>query len=320
MVETAHFFYYGTIASVVAINSVGVGLGEGWASFAALDAIDRQPEARNAITRTMIIGTALIETSAILGVVMAIFLFVSGTPEGSLFYGHLAKLGIALAICCSGFVTGLLAAWPAVEACYAIARQPFFSQKIMRVMMITQTIIQTPLIFGFLVSLFIHTQANTVTDLANTLRLIGAGLCIGIGSIGPSIGLATFAKEAVKGLGINREAFGKILSFTFISEAIIETPLVFALVVSVLLAFTHIHDGSLLRGVALLSAGLCAGFGTVGPGVSSGKTAGIACNQIALNPENYSLVSRMSMIAQALIESTAIYALLIALLLFLFIY
>jgi F0F1-type ATP synthase membrane subunit c/vacuolar-type H+-ATPase subunit K len=320
MVDTAYFFYYGTIASVVAINSIGVGLGEGWASFAALEAMDRQPSARSDIVRTMIVGTALIETSAILGIVMAIFLFLSGTPEGSIFYGNLSKIGIACAICCSGFVTGLFAAWPTVQACYAIARQPFFAQKITRIMMITQTIIQTPLIFAFLISLFINTQSNTVLDLANTLRLIGSGLCIGIGSIGPSIGLATFAKEAVRGLGINREAFGKILSFTFISEAIIETPLIFALVVSVLLILTNIANANLLRGIALLAAGLCAGLGTFGPGVSSGRTAGTACNQIALNSEQYSIISRTSMIGQALIESTAIYALLIAILLFLFIY
>ena len=72
----------------------------------------------------------------------------------------LLNLGIAFAISLSGFVLGLVSALPAQQAVLAIARQPFFSQKIFRFMLITQSIIQTPIVFGFIIAMFIKDQAN----------------------------------------------------------------------------------------------------------------------------------------------------------------
>lgn len=230
-------------------------------------------------------------------------------------YTGIATLGIALAICISGFVIGIVSAFPAQQACLAIARQPFFAQKIVRFMLITQSIIQTPIVFSFIIAMLIKAQLTTIDSLADSFRLLGAGICIGFGSIGPSIGLAQFARTACSGLGINRDAYNKLLPFTFLSEAIIETPIIFALVVSILLLVTGIPNGNLLVGIAMLFAGFCTGFGTIGAGISSGKTSSAACHQIALAPEKYSLLARVSMFSQGLIDTCAIYALLISLLL-----
>ena len=68
----------------------------------------------------------------------------------------------------------------------------------------------------------------------------------------------------------------------------------------------------------MLAAGLCTGIGTFGPGISSGKTASAACHQIAVNPEHHGMLSKVSIFAQGLIDTSAIYALLISLLLIFF--
>ena len=119
-------------------------------------------------------------------------------------------------------------------------------------------------------------------------------------------------KSACHGLGINRDAYDRLFSFTFVSEAIIETPIIFALIISIVLITSTIAPDNLLKGVMMLSAGLCMSIGTIGPGISSGKTAAAAAHQIALDPEKYSILSRLSMVAQGLIDTCAIYALLIA--------
>lgn len=314
MTEWSEFFHYLTIASTVGINSVGVGLGEGLTSSAAIEAINIQPEAKNEIAKVSILGTALIETAAILGVTLSIILLFETRQPVNLFYKQFAEVGIAASICLSGFVIGWFSCLPARAACFAIARQPFFAQKILRLMLITQSIIQTPLVFGFIIAMFINNQSLASDTLADALRLISSGLCIGLGSVGPAIGLCRFAQSACLSAGLNRDAYNKIFPFTLISQAIIETPIIFALIIAVLLVILP-APATLTGALAFVAASIAIGFGTIGPGISSGETAAAACRQIALHPEASSTLSRTSMFGQGLIDTCAIYSLLIALLL-----
>ncbi|MDR3551334.1 MAG: ATP synthase F0 subunit C [Candidatus Babeliales bacterium] len=317
MIEYAQFFHYGTIAMSISATSVGVGIGEGIASHAAIEAMNIQPSAKNEISRTAIIGMALIETAAIMGITIATMLLLDVNEQQSPFAG-IAELGIAFSISFSGFVLGLVSALPARQAVFAIARQPFFSQKIFRFMLITQSIIQTPIIFGFIIAILIKNQAADATSIADSIRLIASGLCIGLGSVGPAIGLAHFAQQACTDIGINKHAYNKIFSFTFISEAVIETPIIFSLIISLLLISSKIHDDSMVQALAMLASAICIGFGTIGAGIASGATAAAACHQIALNPDQHSILTRTSMFAQGLIDTSAIYCLLISLILLFF--
>ena len=311
----ALFLHYGTIALIVSISAIGVAVAQGLANLAALDASNRQPQAKNDIIRLAILGTALIETSAILAVAMAFFLLFSRNTPTTM--SSIAELGIAAALCLSGFAVGLASYKPVQAACHSVARQPFFAQNILRFMLITQSLVQTPVIFAFIVSIFIRHQAVPGISTSNALRLLASGLAIGLGSIGPTIGLAQFAGAACEGIGKNRRSYGKLLSFSFISQAIIETPAIFALLVALMLIFSPIYPDSALKGITFLSAGLCIGFGTLGAGISSGRTSAAACTQIALNPSLYTSLSKVSMFVQGLIDTAAVYALLIALLLYL---
>ncbi len=318
--QLTEFVHYGTIALVAAINAVGVGIGQGLTGAAAIESINRQPNAQSEITKTAILGMALIETAAVMGTFMALLLLWSTHNDSHNPYVGLAELGICFAISLSGFVLGIVSSLPARAACYAVARQPFFSQEIIRFMMVVLSLLQTPIIFGLIVGLLIQQLSHDVTTMRDSLRLISSGLCIGLGSVGPAIGLAFFSRTACQGLGINRGAYKQLFSFTLISQAIIETPIIFSLVVSMSLLFLVPITGqeNMLDGIALLGAGLCTGIGTIGPGISSGRTAMAACEQIAIQPEIHSSLSRLSMFAQGLIETSAIYAVLISFLLLFF--
>lgn len=63
----------------------------------------------------------------------------------------------------------------------------------------------------------------------------------------------------------------------------------------------------------LLAAGLCMGLGAIGPGVGEGYIGGKALEAIGRNPEVAGKVTPLMFVAMAVTESTAIYSLVIAL-------
>jgi F-type H+-transporting ATPase subunit c len=61
-------------AFAITIGAIGPALAEGRAVAAAMDALARQPEAAGAISRTLFVGLAMIETMAIYCLVVALLL------------------------------------------------------------------------------------------------------------------------------------------------------------------------------------------------------------------------------------------------------
>lgn len=314
------FIHYGAITLSIAISSISVGLGEGLVSWSALGAIDRQPRAKDDIMRVAILGMTLIETVAILGLLISLFLCIYTNVESANQFAYYSEMGIIIAMGITGFVIGIASTFPAQAACNAVARQPFFAPRISSFMLLAQVLIQTPMISAFIVSLFIRAQAHNTLHMSDSLRLIASGLCVGLGSIGPAIGLSSFAKAAINSLGKNTKSYDKLLSFTFISEALIETPIIFCLIIATILLFvvqpTPIDNH--LDGVIFISAALCTGLGTLGAGISSGRTAAVACTQIGENPESYNILSRTSILAQTLIETMVLYTVILSILLIFF--
>ena len=59
-------------AAVAVITGIGAGLGIGMATSKAVDAIARQPEAEGKISKTLILGCALAEATAIYGFIIGL--------------------------------------------------------------------------------------------------------------------------------------------------------------------------------------------------------------------------------------------------------
>ena len=300
----ATILYFITIALVIAITSVAVGLGESLISIQAIKCIDIQPAAKTEINKAALLGIALTETSAIIALVVAIILFSKTTLNA---YASLPLLGIALAIILPGFTAGWYSAQPISNACQSIMRQPFFSHKIINVMLITTSFIQTPVIFGFIITLFIFYKIPDCTNMTTSIQLFASGLAIGLGSIGSIIGLSHYASAACASICYNRNTYFRIITFTFISQALIETPVIFALIIALLILNTNTDSANLTTNIALICAALCTAISNIAPGIGSGKTAASACHQITINPEQYSNISKASLIAQGMLDSFAIY-------------
>jgi len=71
----------------------------------------------------------------------------------------------------------------------------------------------------------------------------------------------------------------------------------------------------LVNAASVLAAGLAIGLGAIGPGIGQGTTAGKALEGIARQPENSGDIKTTMILGMAIMESLAIYALVIALIL-----
>jgi F-type H+-transporting ATPase subunit c len=74
---TVNWIHLASIVSAafaVAFGALGPALAEGRAVAAAMDALARQPEASSTISRTLFVGLAMIETTAIYCLVIALLL------------------------------------------------------------------------------------------------------------------------------------------------------------------------------------------------------------------------------------------------------
>ncbi len=69
------------------------------------------------------------------------------------------------------------------------------------------------------------------------LKQMAAGLAIGIGALGPAIGIGMLAARAMDALGRNPEAAGPIQQNMILAIAFVEAIAIYALVVAVIILF-----------------------------------------------------------------------------------
>ncbi len=68
-------------------------------------------------------------------------------------------------------------------------------------------------------------------------KAIGAGLCMGIGAIGPALGEGNAVSRALEGMARQPEAAGNLRSTMIMGCAITESTGIYSLVVSLLILF-----------------------------------------------------------------------------------
>lgn len=68
-------------------------------------------------------------------------------------------------------------------------------------------------------------------------KLIGAALAMGLGALGPGIGLGLLAAKALEAIGRNPEAQGKIQTTMILAIAVTEAVAIYALVVALMILF-----------------------------------------------------------------------------------
>ncbi len=69
-------------------------------------------------------------------------------------------------------------------------------------------------------------------------KTLGMAIAVGLGVIGPGIGLGILVGKALEAIGRNPEAAGKITSTMFIGIAVTDALAIFALVIGFIIKFT----------------------------------------------------------------------------------
>ena len=69
------------------------------------------------------------------------------------------------------------------------------------------------------------------------MRLLAAGLAMGLGAIGPGVGIGILGMGAMQALGRNPEARGPIMTNMILAIAFAEAVAIYALIVAILLVF-----------------------------------------------------------------------------------
>ncbi len=299
------------------LGGLGAAVGMGIAAGQANEGLMRQPDTQGYMLRTMLIGQAVGGSPSIFALVVGLLvLFLpSGRLEGAHFAAAMVGAGMSIGLGCFG--SGLGCGWPAGKACDGVARNPRHTTSVTSSMVIGQAVAQSPSIFSIVIALmllFVVTAPDSV--LLTFGMFVGAGIAMGAGALGPGIGSGQTASGAVHGTSRWPESAGLILRTMLIGQAVSQTPAIFGMLVSFILLL-GVGDVPLgMMGLAVtLGAGISTGLGGIGPGIGSGAVGDAACQATAAKPRLDTLILRTMLIGQAVSQSTAIYALIIGLLL-----
>jgi len=72
---------------------------------------------------------------------------------------------------------------------------------------------------------------------ADTMKTLAAAIAIGLGAIGPAIGIGMIGAKAVEAIGRNPEAAGKIQGPMILTAAFAEAVAIYALVIALIVKF-----------------------------------------------------------------------------------
>ncbi len=143
----------------------------------------------------------------------------------------------------------------------------------------------------------------------------------------PAIGQAMAARSAVQAIARQPDEAGTISRNLFVSLAMIESLALYVLIVALVLLFANPLESDLTRAAeagkaqfwfvtgSAIMAGLTITLGTTLAAVGQGRVAAAAMQAIAEQPGARDSISTTLYISLALLESLALYALIIALIL-----
>ncbi len=203
----------------------------------------------------------------------------------------------------------------AANTAESMARQPGASEDLLKTMLVGQAVAESASIFSLVVAVLLIFGERAGTGV-EAMSLFTAGLCMGTGALGPGYGSGLAAKAATLSVGRNPHSHTRVQTTMLVGQAVAQTPAVFALMISFLLIFRQSPLGWGLETLAAtLAAGVSVGVGAIGPAIGSGYAASAAVEGVAKNPTHSTTLIRTMLLGQAICQSTAIYALLVSLIL-----
>jgi ATP synthase F0 subunit c len=300
----------------IGLGAIGAALGEGYTAGFASQALSHKSEKSGDILKNMLVGQAVAESAAIFALVIAILLIFLDVPVVNVLKAA-ALLGAGVCMGLGAIGSGVGSGFPGGQACLGIARQPAISSQLTTNMLIGSAVCQTPAIFSIVVALMLMFMEFGDLPLAPTwAAFLGAGISTGLAAIGSGAGGGLAAGASCEGIARQPETLGQVTTTMLVGQAVSQTPSIFGLLISFVLMFKAFPESAALgSSMALLGAGISMGFGGLGPGIGNGLTAQGAVKWVARNMEAAGVLTRTMLVGQAVSQSTAIYAMVVSLVL-----
>jgi ATP synthase F0 subunit c len=217
-------------------GAIGAGVGEGYTAGLTVKGMCRQPRMQGELLRTMLLGQAVCESSGIFALLVALIMLFSGEKAPTLAQGA-AMLGGGLAVGVSAIGGGIGTGFVSALACRSIARQPEVGGKVTGTMLIGQAIGTSPAVFGFIVALLLAIPMQEAETIERAAAMLGAGIAMAIGALGPGLGIGWLASRACHVIGL-RPATQPLLTRTMlVAGAVAETTSIYSFVVAILLIY-----------------------------------------------------------------------------------
>lgn len=139
-----------------------------------------------------------------------------------------------------------------------------------------------------------------------TFGILGAAAAIALPAIGVALGEGLTAKKSLEVIGKNPDIKGFVTTITILGIALVESAAIYGLLIA------NSIIGSSAGDYAMLAAGLAIGIAGLAVGYAEGKVAAQAIESVLRNPSNKNTIMTNMILYIALVESAAIYALLVA--------
>jgi ATP synthase F0 subunit c len=235
---------YVTIAVVfsagicMGLGAIGSGVGSGFPAGAACIGMSRQPSMSGRLMTNMLIGSAVCQTPSIFALVTSFILLFTNFTDRPVSPTWAAIVGAGLASGLGAIGSGLGGGLVAETSCEGTARNPEMAGTVTNVMLLGQAVTQTTAIYGLLVSFILMFKQFPASEaLAPSMALLGAGLCMGIGAIGPGVGEGFTARSAVQWIARRPTAIAELTRSMLVGQAVAESTGIYSLVIALILIF-----------------------------------------------------------------------------------
>jgi len=220
------------------LGAIGSGVGSGFPAGAACKGMSRQPAMSSRLTTNMLIGSAVCQTPAIFSLVVSFILLFTDFSVNPVSPTWAAILGAGISSGFGAIGSGLGGGLVAQASCEGISRQPLTVTPVTNVMLLGQAVTQTTAIYALLVSFILMFKSFPATDaLAPPMALLAAGICMGIGAIGPAVGEGFAGQGAVAWIARNGKYIADLTRSMLVGQAVAESTGIYSLVIALVLIF-----------------------------------------------------------------------------------
>lgn len=218
------------------ISALCASIASGQAVVAAGEALARQPYAQKRIATLMLVLQSLTEASIVFNLIVGIL--IKSRLHTALTLGQAtvyAAASLALSIGCIGpaIGQGIISR----QSLNAVGVNQSMYNKIFSLTLLSQAFIEAPIFFAFVIALkLLYLEIPSTALWTHTIAYFGATLSSGIGAAGPAIGAAWMSGKAVLHAALYPAEYQQLFKITFLSQVIIETGVIYSLIVSFIIA------------------------------------------------------------------------------------